>query len=102
MLHPERAVSTSAYGLSPGLILFLSESAARQAVSQKKCGTFIAYVAYTQQKACWKAEAFLFILQGAAAGRRGAPVSADSASLVQQAKCTVDALHPGLAEPCLP
>lgn len=27
-------------------------------------------------KAHWKAEAFFFILQGAAAGRRGAPVSA--------------------------
>lgn len=54
MFHPESVVSTSAYGLSPGLIFFLSESAARQVVSQKKCGTFIAYVAYTQQKLAGK------------------------------------------------
>lgn len=49
MFHPERVVSTSAYGLSPALIFFIRVGC-KGVVSQRKFGTFVAYVAYTQKK----------------------------------------------------
>lgn len=42
-------MSSSAYGLSPALIFFIRVSC-KAVVSQRKFGTFTAYVAYTQQK----------------------------------------------------
>lgn len=42
-------MSTSAYGLSPALIFFIRVGC-EGVVSQRKFGTFVAYVAYTQQK----------------------------------------------------
>lgn len=41
-------MSTSAYGLSPALIFF--SVGCKGVVSQRKFGTFLAYVTYTQQK----------------------------------------------------
>lgn len=51
MFHPERVVSSSAYGLSlPLIFFFFIRVSCKAVVSQRKFGTFIAYVAYEQQK----------------------------------------------------
>lgn len=92
MFYPERAVSTSPYGLSPALIFFISQL--QGSCKPKEIWDIRCTCSIHAAKARWKAEAFLCILQGAAAGRRGAPASADSASVMQQANCTVADLHP--------
>lgn len=85
-------MSTSPYGLSPALIFFISQL--QGSCKPKEIWDIRCTCSIHAAKARWKAEAFLCILQGAAAGRRGAPASADSASVMQQANCTVADLHP--------